>query len=154
MNGSGGSQAGPRVRIGDTEREQFSAALSAHYAEGRLTLDELRRRTEIVLTAEYADQAAAALAELPALPGPGTSAARGTSAAPVGGRGTANRSAQRGLLSRRGHAESARPDPGWERTAERFRDPSSGVIMRVWLGPGGARHYVPDEAPAPADSAE
>jgi len=35
-------------------------------------------------------------------------------------------------------------------TAERFRDPSSGVIMRVWLDPSGeSRHYVPDDGPAP-----
>ena len=35
------------------------------------------------------------------------------------------------------------------RTAERFRDPSSGVIMRVWIDPSDeSRHYVPDDAPA------
>jgi hypothetical protein len=34
-------------------------------------------------------------------------------------------------------------------TAERFRDPSSGVIMRVWIDPSDeSRHYVPDDAPA------
>jgi hypothetical protein len=130
--------------MGDTEREQLSATLREHYAEGRLTLEELRRRVESVLAAEYADQAAAALDELPPLAG-----APGIAVAP-GGRADANRSARRGLLSRRGHAESAQPAPGWERTAERFRDPSSGVIMRVWLDPDGARHYVPDQAPGPA----
>jgi hypothetical protein len=32
-------------------------------------------------------------------------------------------------------------------TAERFRDPSSGVIMRVWIDPSDeSRHYVPDDA--------
>ena len=32
----------------------------------------------------------------------------------------------------------------------RFRDPSSGVIMRVWVDPGDdSRHYVPDDAPTP-----
>jgi len=148
MNGAGGPGTSPHTRIGDTEREQLSATLREHYAEGRLTLDELRRRVEIVLAAEYADQAAAALAELPPLAGdPGIAIA-------PGGRTGANRSAQRGLLSRRGHAESAQPAPGWERTAERFRDPSSGVIMRVWLDPDGDRHYVPDEAHAPADPSE
>ena len=54
-------------------------------------------------------------------------------------------SVQRGLLTRRGRAESAQPAPGWERTAERFRDPASGVIMRVWLVPSGTRRYVSDE---------
>jgi hypothetical protein len=45
-----------------------------------------------------------------------------------------------------GHAQAAAPAPGWERTDERFRDPSSGVIMRVWLDPADhTRHYVPDD---------
>jgi hypothetical protein len=144
MNGAGGPDSSPRIRIGDTEREELSATLREHYAEGRLTLDELRRRVEIVLAAEYADQAAAAFPDLPALAGPSIAMA-------PGGRTDPNGSAQRGLLSRRGHAESAQPAPGWERTVERFRDPSSGVIMRVWVDPDGARHYVPDEAPGPAD---
>ena len=106
MNGAGDPERGPRTRIGNTEREQLSAALREHYAEGRLTLDELRRRVEIVLAAEYADQAAAALVELPALAGPGTA---------IGGRTGPSGSARRGLLSRRGHAESVQPAPGWER---------------------------------------
>jgi hypothetical protein len=145
MNGAGGPESGSRIRIGNTEREQLSATLREHYAEGRLTLDELRRRVEIVLAAEYADQACAALAELPALGDPGIADSPAIANAPAGRKST-NRSGQRGLLSRRGHAESAQPALGWERTAERFRDPSSGVIMRVWLDSGGARHYVPDEA--------
>jgi hypothetical protein len=30
-------------------------------------------------------------------------------------------------------------------TSERFRDPSSGTIMRVWVDPADdSRHYVPD----------
>jgi len=140
MNGAGHPESSPRIRVGNTEREQLCAALREHYAEGRLTLDELRRRVEIVLAAQYADQAAAALVELPALAGPGTAIAPGGRTGPDG-------SARRGLLSRRGHAESVQPAPGWERTTERFRDPSSGVIMRVWLDPDGARHYVPDSAP-------
>jgi hypothetical protein len=54
---------------------------------------------------------------------------------------------RRGLLSRRGHAEVTRPASGWVRTDERFRDPSSGTIMRVWLDPSdGSRHYAPDDA--------
>jgi hypothetical protein len=31
-------------------------------------------------------------------------------------------------------------------TAERFRDPSTKKIMRVWIDPAdGSRHYVPDD---------
>jgi DNA-binding SARP family transcriptional activator len=46
------------------------------------------------------------------------------------------------------HAQTRKPGAGWVPTAERFRDPSSGVIMRVWIDPSDeSRHYVPDEAP-------
>jgi len=119
------------VLIGDPERERLTAILREHYAEGRLTLDELRRRAEIVLAATYQDEAAQALAGLPVI-SPGTAVTA--------------RPRRQGLLSRRGHAEAARPGPDWTATAERFRDPSSGLIMRVWIDPGdGSRHYVPDD---------
>jgi Domain of unknown function (DUF1707) len=136
MDSAGGSPAGPRMRIGDRERERFFAVLREHYAAGRLTLEELRRRTEIVVSATYADEADSALAELPAVAV--AAAQAGDTAAPA---------RRRGLLSRRGHAEVARPASGWVRTDERFRDPSSGTIMRVWLDPrDGSRHYAPDDA--------
>jgi hypothetical protein len=45
----------------------------------------------------------------------------------------------------RGHGEAASPGPGWVATSERFRDPTSGRIMRVWIDAvSGARHYVAD----------
>ena len=52
---------------------------------------------------------------------------------------------------RRGrHAQTRKPEPGWVPTDERFRDPASGVIVRVWLDPSNeSRHYVPDDAPTP-----
>ncbi len=46
---------------------------------------------------------------------------------------------------RRGHGHSDQPGPGWRATAERFRDPRSGQIMRVWEDADGQRHYVPDD---------
>jgi hypothetical protein len=138
MDGAGGSTPRSRIRIGDQERERFFAILREHYAAGRLSLDELRGRIEIVAVAVYADEADGALAELPVIGG----TAAGLEA---GGRQAAPRRA--GLLPRRGHAEAARPHPGWEQTAERFRDPSSGTIMRVWVDPAdGSRHYVPDDS--------
>jgi DNA-binding SARP family transcriptional activator len=48
------------------------------------------------------------------------------------------------------HAQTRKPEPGWGPTDERFRDPASGVIMRVWIDPSDeSRHYVPDDAPTP-----
>jgi len=123
-----------RTLLGDSERDQFVSVLREHYAAGRLSLDELRRRAELVYASAYLDEAQAALAELPAIAG----------AAPA----TRARSAARqGWPRRRGHAHADLPQPGWTRTDERFRDPSSGQIMRVWIDPAdGGRHYVPDDA--------
>jgi DUF1707 SHOCT-like domain len=123
------------MRIGDRERERLLVILREHFAAGRLTLDEVRRRTEVVVSATYADEADSALAELPAI---AVMTAEAGDGPPPARRG--------GLFARRGHAEVARPAPGWVRTAERFRDPSSGTIMRVWLDPAdGSRHYAPDD---------
>jgi hypothetical protein len=48
-------------------------------------------------------------------------------------------------LRLRRHGESMAPDPGWQRTEEVFRDPSSDRVMRVWIdGRDGSRHYVPE----------
>jgi hypothetical protein len=132
MSGAGGgSPAGPRSLLGDADRERMLALLREHYAAGRLDLDDLRDRVGVVLAAAYAEQAAAALAGLPPA---------GASDAPAAGR----RGASRGR-----HAQARKPELGWMPTAERFRDPSSGVIMRVWIDPSDdSRHYVPDDSPA------
>lgn len=130
MDGTGDSRA--RRLLGDPERDRFIAVLREHYAAGRLTLEELRRRSGIVYEAAYVDEAQGAMAELPPA----------AVQAPVAGQ-----QPRRGWLSRRGHADAAQPAPGWQRTGERFRDPSSGLIMRVWVDPAdGSRHYVPDDA--------
>jgi len=37
------------------------------------------------------------------------------------------------------------PAAGWVPTPERFRDPSTRAIMRVWIDPADlSRHYVPE----------
>ena len=131
-----GPPAGPASRFGDADRDRLVAVLREHYAQGRFDLDEFSRRAEIVLSAQYADEAAAALHDLPPL-GPSGSG-QGT-AGPGSGAGTGRKA--RG----RRHAQSAAPGPGWVPTSERFRDPTSGTVMRVWLDPADqTRHYVPD----------
>jgi hypothetical protein len=115
---------------------------------GRLSLEEVRSRTEVVLAARYADEADAALAELPETRGLPEAA---VPADPAGKASPPAAAAHRrgGIFARRGHAEHDEPSPGWVRTGERFRDPSSGAIMRVWTDPAdGSRHYVPDDDPA------
>src|ERR1700761_2967811 len=102
-----------RVRIGDAGRERFFALLREHYAVGRVTPHEVRRRTEIVVSATYADEADTALAELPAI-------AVTRPDMPGGPAQPADQRPRRGLRARRGHAEAAQPAPGWVRTGERF----------------------------------
>ena len=128
----GGTPAGRRSLLGDADRERLVALLREHYAAGRLDLDDLRRRVGVVLAAANAEQATVALADLPPA---------GVPDAPGAGRA-------RGSRGR--HAQTRKPEPGWVPTDERFRDPASGVIMRVWIDPADeSRHYVPDHASAP-----
>ncbi|MGH9278352.1 MAG: hypothetical protein ACRD12_09655 [Acidimicrobiales bacterium] len=51
-----------------------------------------------------------------------------------------------GWFGLRRHGESATANPGWQRTDEVFRDPSTGRVMRVWVDPAddNTRHYVPE----------
>jgi hypothetical protein len=54
---------------------------------------------------------------------------------------------RRAWLRRRGHGEAEQAQPGWRPTPERFRDPTTDRIMRVWIDPAdGARHYVAESA--------
>jgi len=113
----------------DADRERLIALLREHYARGGLELDELSRRVGVVLAATYADEAAAAVAGLPQLAGPAAAAGP-------------DRARRR---HRRGHAQAAQPGAGWVPTDERFRDPTTRVIMRVWVDPADlSRHYVPE----------
>lgn len=112
----------PRALADDAGRERLLALLREHYARGTIDDAELDRRSGIVLSAEFADQAAAAVDDLPLLAGRG-----------------------RARIERRRHGQTATPGPGWVPTSERFRDPTSGAIIRVWTDPAdGSRHYIPE----------
>jgi hypothetical protein len=117
------------MTLTEADRELVYEQLARHAAADRLTVEELERRVAVVANAVTREQAAAVLVDLPALPPP---------AGPA-------RSRQRWSPWRRGHGDAERPQIGWQPTGERFRDPGSGRVMRVWVDGGGARHYVPDE---------
>jgi hypothetical protein len=124
-----------RIRIGDADRDRLAVLLREHFTAGRLSMDELDRRLGVVLTAEYADEAAAVFTDLPGAGLPGTLRPAGPSGAAASG--------TRRVRGR--HNQSTGPGDGWVPTSERFRDPSSGTIMRVWVDPADdSRHYVPD----------
>ena len=130
----------PRPLCSEADRERLVALLREHYAVGLLGLDELDRRVGVVLSAQYLDEAAAAIADLPGIAG--TAAAGTGAAAPRGA------SQPRRARRRRGHAHADQPAAGWIPTNERFRDPSTSTVMRVWVDPSDqSRHYVPEPEP-------
>jgi hypothetical protein len=123
------SAGGPRAPARDADKDRLLGLLREHYALGNLDDAELDRRTGIVLGARYADEAAAAVSGLP-LP-----ASQGPAPRPSKSRGR--------------HAQADRPGAGWVPTSERFRDPTSRLIMRVWIDPADdSRHYVPESPSA------
>jgi Domain of unknown function (DUF1707) len=122
----GSASGGPRPRVKDADRERLIALLREHYAHGQLDHDELDRRLGVVLTAQYMDELAPAVADLPGL---GELGAAGSQPA----------------RQRRGHAQASTPAAGWIPTDERFRDPATRVVIRVWIDPADhSRHYVPE----------
>jgi hypothetical protein len=130
-----------RSLLGDADRDRLIGVLREHYVAGRMDTEELSRRVGIVLAAAYADEAAEALADLPPVAmAPGSTGPGGGTNSSAAGPGRPR--------GRKRHAQVTQPQPGWVPTAERFRDPSSGTIMRVWTDPvDGSRHYVPDDHP-------
>jgi hypothetical protein len=112
------------VQLSDADREQLYEKLSRHAAAGRLEMGELERRVELVAGARTREEAVEVLADLPALPGDPEPARAGWG---------------------RGHGDADAPRVDWRPTSERFRDPRTKRVMRVWQDAAGARHYVPDD---------
>lgn len=116
-------QASP-LRLADADRDELAAALGRHYVDGRFDADALDDRLDIVYRAELHAEAAKALADLP----------------PFASRVVPRRRRRRGR-----HGEATTPEAGWIPTTERFVDPSTGRVIRVWVVPGdGERRYVPE----------
>jgi len=109
------------VLLSDADREQLYEKLKRHAAEGRLSVEELERRVAAVAMAQKREDAAAVMADLPPLP--------------------AQRRDNRSRWGR-GHGDADVPEPDWQPTPERFRDPKTNRVMRVWVDSEGGRHYV------------
>jgi hypothetical protein len=122
----------PRSFASDTDRERLLLLLREHFALGQLDLDDMSRRVGIVLASTYTDEAAAVVSDLPLLAG----LAAKESSGPL---------KRARIGQRRRHAQRMAPGAGWVPTPERFRDPSTHAITRVWIDPADlSRHYVPE----------
>ena len=113
------------MRLSDADRELLFEALTRHAAAGTLDMTELERRVAAIAAARTREAAAEVMADLPPL---GEDAARA-------------RRPRRG----RGHGDADAPAPDWQPTNERFRDPRTNRVIRVWVDSGGGRHYVVDD---------
>ena len=97
--------------------DELAALVGRHYAAGRFDGDELERRLDLALAGSHD-----ALDGLPPLPAPAPKRRWG-----------------------RRHGESGAAQPSWVPTKERFVDPTTRRVMRVWIDPADhARHYVAD----------
>jgi hypothetical protein len=97
--------------------EKLAAIVGRHYAAGRFDGEELERRLDLALAGSH--DALDGLPPLPAI-------------------------APRRRWSRR-HGEASAVQPTWVPTKERFVDPTTQRVMRVWVDPADhARHYVAD----------
>lgn len=110
--------------LSDADRELLFEKLKFHAAAGRIGIEELERRVAAVDAAQTREQGAAVMADLPPIP---TEAPR-------------PRPRRRG-----GHGDADAPGPDWQPTDERFRDPRTNRVMRVWQDAGGGRHYVAED---------
>jgi hypothetical protein len=61
---------GFNVRVGDADRDAIAAQLREHYADGRLTLDELNERLDHTFAAKTTADLDAVLRDLPHVPRP------------------------------------------------------------------------------------
>ena len=99
--------------------DELAALLGRHYAAGRLEADELERRLDLAF---------------------GASAARRARRPPA-----ARRARCRRRRWGRRHGEPGAAAPTWVPTKERFIDPSTQRVMRVWVDPADhQRHYIAD----------
>ncbi|MGB0094299.1 MAG: DUF1707 domain-containing protein [Solirubrobacteraceae bacterium] len=113
------------MRLSDADRELLYEKLGRHAAAGRIGMQELERRVAAIDAAQTREDAAQVMSDLP----------------PLAAQAPPRRRSRRG----RGHGDADAPQPDWHPTGERFRDPRTGAVMRVWVDSGGGRHYVVDD---------
>lgn len=107
------------LRVGDPERERAVLQLRRHLLDGRLEMEEFAERVGAAYDAQTQADLDKAMVGLPALP--------------IEIERSANRR----------HDEADIPELDWRPTSERFRDETTGRIVRVWVDPDdGSRHPI------------
>jgi hypothetical protein len=74
---------GSNIRVGDVEREAIAAQLREHYADGRLTLDELNERLDQAFAAKTRADLNAVTRDLPMRPLAGAGVGAGAQGTPL-----------------------------------------------------------------------
>src|ERR1700691_6292406 len=115
---------GFNVRVGDADRDAVAAQLRDHYADGRLTLDELNERLDLVFAAKTKADLDEVMRDLPHVARPTAGTAAGGFGATSGPRGTV------GL-----------PGSGWDygspadgrRSGGGYRRSAAPMLALVWM---------------------
>jgi hypothetical protein len=84
---------GYNIRVGDADREATATQLREHYADGRLTLDELNERLDQAFAAKTKADLDAVMRDLPVAPRPLTPTASGSGWSGSGSSGSGSRQA-------------------------------------------------------------
>lgn len=107
------------LRVGDPERDHAVLQLRRHFLDGRLEMEDFADRVGTAYDAQTQADLDRAMTGLPQLP---------IEVEPSGN----------------GHRDERElPAFGLHPTAERFRDPTTGRVTRVWVDPvDGGRHDV------------
>jgi hypothetical protein len=124
--------SGYNLRIGDADREAIAAQLREHFADGRLTLDELNERLDQTFAARTRADLNAAMRDLPQVARPLTD--RPAWPAPAGrpGQHGQNQNGQnQNGWDRNGWDRNGWDQPGWN---------GSGRGGSGWYGESGAGH--------------
>jgi len=118
---------GSNIRVGDAEREAVASQLREHYADGRLTLDELNERLDQAFAATTRAELAMVTRDLPAGVRPLAGAGAGTPGALPGGSNSWHEatSADSGYSGGSGY-----PGSGWSRRSFAVLAP---VMAMFWL---------------------
>ncbi len=114
---------GFNVRVGDADREAIAAQLREHYADGRLTLEELNERLDQAFAAKTRADLNTVMRDLP-------QAARPAAGAPSGGTAWHGPAWQGPMVTRPGQDY----DHGWGRQQSRGACNASAPLMAlVWM---------------------